>query len=89
MDKATYETIQVLAGSGAEKVEYWNEDAQKWVSERPSQASIRIPGLVHEASTLFMDEDATVGTVDENYLVHGTKNVVSFQSYDEKHSQLR
>lgn len=78
MDEATYETIGVLSGSVAAEIEYWHKDQQDWFSS-PPVSSVRVPGLVHEASTLFMHNDSDVGSVDSDYKVHGTQNVVCHQ----------
>lgn len=75
MDKATYENIGVLSGSAAAEIEYWHKDQQDWFSS-PPVSSVRVSGLVHEASTLFMHNDSDVGSVDSDYKVHGTQDVV-------------
>jgi hypothetical protein len=78
MDEATYETIAAMAGD-ASKVEYWDEERDDnnnprgWTKDRPDVATIRIPGIVHEASVSYVGQD---GSLDDLYRPHGVKNVV-------------
>jgi choline dehydrogenase-like flavoprotein len=78
MDEATFEMLEkVLSPKGARRVEYWHaapNGSGTWVAERPSVEQIRVPGLVHEGSTLWIGEedDAVVGL---DYRPRGVKNV--------------
>lgn len=78
-DRATFDALSVM--SNKHQLEYWHEGAMGkpgfWTRERPPQNELRIPGVVHEASTLFMGREEDGGSVNENYLLHGTENVVS------------
>ena len=84
MDEATYETIGVMSTPPAnsqpsEKLEYWhsNESGQGgvWTKGRPKVSDIRVPGVVHEASTAFVGDEAEGGSVDELGRPHGIGNV--------------
>ena len=78
-----------MAGGDASKIEYWHDavrgeaDAAQfvsagWKSARPLPSMIRVPGLVHETSMLYMsdnlDEDPHAA-VDSLYRPHGCNNV--------------
>ncbi|WP_287310440.1 GMC oxidoreductase [Moorena sp. SIO1G6] len=74
MDKATFEVIeQGLSPKGKDRVEYWHGDPDtgQWKRERHKT---RVPGLVHEASTMWIgdDEEAVVGL---DYRLKGVENV--------------
>ncbi|KDQ11216.1 hypothetical protein BOTBODRAFT_35520 [Botryobasidium botryosum FD-172 SS1] len=80
MDDATYHAIKVMAGEEAGTLEYWHPydtaGNGAWKSEQPNQADIRIPGAVHEASTLFVGpESERQASVDKDYKPFGTENV--------------
>ncbi|RPA97982.1 FAD/NAD(P)-binding domain-containing protein [Choiromyces venosus 120613-1] len=76
MDHATFQTIEALAGKDfADCIEYWSETDKKWGPAKPLPGDIRVPGMVHEGSTLFMGPEDQGGSVDENYALHGVKNV--------------
>lgn len=75
MDEATFQMMErALAPKG--NVEYWHGDPTDgtWTSDRPSVPERRVGGLVHESSTLWIDdgEDGVVGT---DYRPHGVDNV--------------
>jgi len=78
MEDGTFQTLErVLSPKGASRVEYWHPDANgsgSWKAERPSQDSVRVPGLVHEGSTMWIGEgtDAVVGL---DYKLNGASNV--------------
>ncbi|KIY72082.1 hypothetical protein CYLTODRAFT_368212 [Cylindrobasidium torrendii FP15055 ss-10] len=58
-------TVVQLAGAG-------------WQAQRPPASKIRVPGLVHETSTLYMSDDLVADTgasVDSQYRPRGCKNV--------------
>lgn len=74
MDKATFEVLeQGLSPKGKDRVEYWHGDPDtgQWKRERHK---VRVPGLVHEASTMWIgdDEEAVVGL---DYRLKGVENV--------------
>ena len=78
MDEGTFELVEnVLSPNGATAVEYWHgpSDTGQWTKDRPEIVERRVPGLVHEGSTLWIDADATKGPVDDDYRPHGVKNV--------------
>ncbi|PPQ94234.1 hypothetical protein CVT25_006660 [Psilocybe cyanescens] len=78
MDKATFDAITVLAGSKFEEIEYWHNEGKNcgWSKEKLTDSEIHVPGLIHDASTLYMgpESDPHAG-VDENYTPYGCKNV--------------
>ncbi|KAG9084294.1 hypothetical protein FS749_005334 [Ceratobasidium sp. UAMH 11750] len=78
MDKATFDAIEVMAGKGQE-IQWWHQPkpADKpgvWKSSRPGNDTIRMEGIVHEASLLPLTDDGTA-CVDHNYKVKGVSNV--------------
>jgi len=76
MDEATYQTIAGMAGEDAtDDIEYWDENVHGWTKAQPPVDTIRIPGIVHEASTCFVGEESHGGSLDELYRPHGIKNV--------------
>jgi len=61
MDEATYQTIEKMAGNGnAGDIEYW-DDTHGWVRDRLDVRSIRIPGIVHEASSAYVGPEEDGG----------------------------
>ena len=63
----SYKAIEVMAGN-AQDVEYWHDAEEKeqfeqglagWKKERPPPSMIRVPGIVHETSMLYMSDDLT------------------------------
>jgi hypothetical protein len=83
MDQATFEAIEAMAGEG-NKVEWWHQPQPKnggalppgvWKEDRPGQDTIRMPGIVHEASLIPLG-NGNDSPVDENYKVKGVSNVV-------------
>jgi choline dehydrogenase-like flavoprotein len=78
MDEGTFEMLGVLSPKGAGAVEYWHGSPTegRWSSERPKPEERRVPGLVHEGSTLWMDgADGDKGVVASDYRPHGVENV--------------
>ncbi|KAH7309732.1 hypothetical protein B0I35DRAFT_358770 [Stachybotrys elegans] len=77
MDKATYDTIKAMSGGSATEstIEYWDEASHAWATKKPAVDTIRIPGIVHEASTCFVGSPEKGGSLDELYRPHGVKNV--------------
>ena len=83
MDKATYETIEVMStppkSQPSNGIEHWhsNKTGQGgyWAKNRPAVSDIRVPGIVHKASTAFVGDEAEGGSVDELGRPHGISNV--------------
>jgi len=80
MDKAGYDAIKVMAGESAAGIQYWHDGSPKgsWKNERPDESAIRVPGIVHETSTLYMSDDLEkdkTASVDSNYRPKGCSNV--------------
>jgi len=78
MDDGTFALIEkVLSPGGAGAVEYWHgkPDTGSWTSARPELTERRVPALVHEGSTLWIDADPARGPVGEDYRPHGVENV--------------
>ena len=76
MDEATYQTIDVMSGGETSGIEYWDAHQGKWVDAKQPKETIRIPGIVHEASTALVGPKDGGGSLDESYRPHGVKNVV-------------
>ncbi|MEA5455966.1 GMC oxidoreductase [Sinomonas sp. JGH33] len=77
MDEATFQMMErVFSPAGAGRVEYWHgsPDDGSWSSERPGIPERRVPGLVHEGSTLAIGETNEF-PVDTGYRLRGTENV--------------
>ncbi|UVJ39221.1 GMC oxidoreductase [Arthrobacter sp. CJ23] len=77
MDEGTFQMLErVLSPGGAGQVEYWHGDPNNgsWASDRPGIPERRVPGLVHESSSLPIgeEEDAVVGI---DYRLNGVGNV--------------
>jgi choline dehydrogenase-like flavoprotein len=86
MDEGTFQALErVLSPNGKAAVEYWHQSTKNydddrrtgsWKKERPSVEQIRVPGLVHEGSTLWIgnyeDDDSPVGL---DYRPRGVENV--------------
>lgn len=78
MDEGAFELVEnVLSPNGASAVEYWHgpPDSGSWTKVRPADLERRVPALVHEGSTLWIDEDTANGPVGEDYRPHGVENV--------------
>ena len=76
MDDTTFRVLEEEIIAGRDKLEYWhpNSDSGSWEYSRPSPEMIRVPGLVHEASTMWIgdDKEAPVGL---DYRPKGVENV--------------
>ena len=76
MDDTTFKILEEEIIAGRDKLEYWhtNGNSGTWESSRPTAEMIRVPGLVHEASTMWIgdDKDAPVGL---DYRPKGVDNV--------------
>ncbi|MBP2411935.1 choline dehydrogenase-like flavoprotein [Arthrobacter stackebrandtii] len=77
MDEGTFQMMErVLSPGGAARVEYWHGDPNtgSWGAERPSIAERRVPGLVHESSSLPIGDGAQA-SVGLDYGLIGVDNV--------------
>ncbi|KAG8795488.1 hypothetical protein FRC12_013650 [Ceratobasidium sp. 428] len=82
MDRATFDAIKVMAGDG-QQIEWWHEPKGSstpgtWRHEEPGKDTIRMEGVVHEASLLPLGDDGK-SCVDQNYKVKDVSNVVSME----------
>ena len=75
MDESTFEMLDILAPS---ELQYWHShdggSSGAWETSRPTAGMIRVPGLVHEASTMWLGKDKG-SPVDLNYRFKGVQNV--------------
>lgn len=67
--RTRYKAIAVMAGGKESEIDYWHDKAASisqqgrvyggggWEKKRPPAEMVRIPGLVHETSTLYMSDD--------------------------------
>jgi len=75
MDNTTFKILEeeIILG---DKLEYWHPEGNSgsWKDVRPTKEMIRVPGLVHEASTMWIGDDdkAPVGL---DYRPKGVENV--------------
>ncbi|TKD58963.1 GMC oxidoreductase [Flavobacterium sp. ASW18X] len=75
MDKATFNMLEdICSPKGANQVEYWDAEQNKWKKTRPKKKKYRVSGLVHEASTLWMGTDSE-SVVGLDYRPKGVENV--------------
>ncbi|GAB1539746.1 hypothetical protein NUACC21_24130 [Scytonema sp. NUACC21] len=78
MDEAAFQALErVFSPKGESRVEYWHSESDgsgNWSPSRPPLEQIRVPGLVHEGSTMWIgdDDDAVVGL---DYRPKGVENV--------------
>ena len=75
MENRTFEVLEKTLLPNGACVEYWHDNEQgsgEWMQHRPSTDKIRVPGMVHEASTLWIGEDAPV---DFDYKLNHVENV--------------
>lgn len=80
MDKTTFIMLEHILAPNPQELEYWHSDpggsAGGWKNTRPSPKQIRVPGLVHEASTMWIGDDKDkTAPVDLDYRLRGTENV--------------
>ncbi|KAG1768775.1 hypothetical protein EV702DRAFT_716216 [Suillus placidus] len=79
MDEATVEAIRAMAGIEKHGIEWWHQPKPwdkpgAWKREIPGKETIRMEGIVHEASVLPLG-DGDECCVDRNYRVKGVSNV--------------
>jgi choline dehydrogenase-like flavoprotein len=78
MDEGTFQALErVLSPKGAGRVEYWHAtpgNSGEWRHTRPPVEQIRVPGLVHEGSTMWIGEDRD-SVVGLDYRPRGVENV--------------
>lgn len=77
MEEGTFQALEtVLSPKGAGRVEYWQTASKSWVAKRPPTEEIRVPGMVHESSTLFIgDDEEPDAAVGLDYRLKGVENV--------------
>lgn len=74
MDQFTFDLLEEkLCTSGKAGVEYWIKDGYE--KEQPKKKNIRVDSMVHEASTMWIDETVEQGVVGTDYRPIGVKNV--------------
>ncbi|KAI6649657.1 hypothetical protein LOD99_6661 [Oopsacas minuta] len=74
MEESSFQMLDILAPSG---LEYWHShggSAGDWAKGRPTADMIRVPCIVHEASTMRLGKD-TGSPVDLDYRFKGVDNV--------------
>ena len=77
MDQGTFQALEHILSNDSSVLEYWHENSDgrgEWKLERPSTEQIRVPGLVHEGSTLWIG-DNEAAPVDLQYKLNGIGNV--------------
>uniref|UniRef100_A0A8H8CJZ7 Glucose-methanol-choline oxidoreductase C-terminal domain-containing protein n=1 Tax=Psilocybe cubensis TaxID=181762 RepID=A0A8H8CJZ7_PSICU len=75
MDQATFDAIAVMAGPQSRELEYWHHEGG-WSNVKPTPEEVCMPGLIHDASTLYMGPESDPhAAIDQNYAVYGCKNV--------------
>lgn len=75
MDESTFKVLEnILSPKGPENVQYWDSSDNSWKNQRPEINKIRVPGLVHEASTMWIGTDSE-SIVDLKYKVRGVENI--------------
>ena len=78
MDDDTFKILEEELINGGDKLEYWHPNGASgtWEDSRPTKEMIRVPALVHEASTMWIgddnDKEAPVGL---DYRPKGVENV--------------
>jgi choline dehydrogenase-like flavoprotein len=81
MEEATFDMLEKVLHPQDfnQPIEYWHgtPNSGKWVEvTRPSQNQIRVDGLVHEGSTLWIGDDSDSSSpVDTNYKLRSIDNV--------------
>ena len=76
MDRTTFESLENYLTPAGQTIQYWSKDKNDWdhTGTRPTAAEIRVPGLVHEASTMWIGDNETA-PVDLDYRFRGVENV--------------
>ena len=73
LDESTFKVVEDCLSCGG-VVEYWNHETSCWQAERPPTSQIRIPGLAHESSTMWIGKSES-DPVDQDYKFRGVENV--------------
>ena len=74
MEDSTFQTLEILAPIATD-LEYWHSNLDgHWEKKRPTTEMIRVPGTVHEASTMWFGKDEE-SPVDLEYRFKGVENV--------------
>lgn len=64
-----------MAGTKSDNIEYWHNEG-KWLTSKPKVSDIRVPGVVHECSTLYMGEKSDEhAALNSDYSPYGCRNV--------------
>jgi choline dehydrogenase-like flavoprotein len=71
-----------MAEDQKDQLEYWHDGPEgqegHWKKFKPTDAGIKVPGIVHETSTLYMSDDLEAdpgASVDSEYRPRGCYNV--------------
>ena len=82
MDESSFGLLEQIISpkdeDGKHKVQYWHgkPSVGEWKSERPLTSQIRVPGTVHESSTLIIGSKTSERTsIGFDYRPHGVENV--------------
>lgn len=78
MDESTFQILEDMLAT-KDVLEYWHPDGGSsggWKANRPTAKQIRVPGLVHESSTMWIGDDADkMAPVGFDYHLRGVDNV--------------
>ena len=82
LDESTFAILEGLQSregpNNAPQMEYWHKSTESsqegWKKERPPREQIRLPDLVHEASTMWLGDDES-SPVGLDYRFKGVENV--------------
>lgn len=71
----SFDAIAVMAGSKSGDLEYRHNEGG-WNKVKPTAEEVCLPGLIHDASTLYMGPESDPhAAIDDNYTPYGCKNV--------------
>ncbi|THG95684.1 hypothetical protein EW026_g6015 [Hermanssonia centrifuga] len=74
-DLFSYDAIAAMADDEVRNLQYWH-NSSGWSSRKPPVSEIRVPGIVHEGSTLYMGPQGDpAAAVDDRYRPYGCQNV--------------
>lgn len=74
MDQFTFDVLEkVLSMPNGSGVEYWSNNSYR--DTRPEVGNRRVDGMVHEASTMWIDKNEKEGVVGTDYRPIGVENV--------------
>ena len=80
MDESSFQLLEtIISPNGNDNVEYWHgkPDDGDWLTKRPPVSQIRVPGTVHDSSTLIIGDPSKAAntSVGLDYRPHGVENV--------------